>query len=184
MDDSPLLPSQFQDASSEPKKPTSCWMKLFKMMFLYFGSFANISMFIPWFQGDVCPQIMPSALIIALLMTLAGILASVLMMVHNCKLNTFTDPQVIDQRKLKDGEKYKGFKPLFIVSQLNGFVQVAAGIWALIFGIMNRDLFGVDGCQAYLLLMMIMGGMVSFMILLMVVGGIVYAIKSKGKANE
>ena len=184
MDHSPLLPSQVKDASSEPKKPTPCWMRILKINLLYIGSFAGILMFMPWFQGASCPQVMPSAFIIALIMTLGGILASVLLMVHNCKLKTFTDPQVIDPRKLKDGEMYKGHKPLAIVHQWIGYVQLVVGIWALVFGIMNKDLSGVDDCSTYLITIMAIGGVVSGIIVLGVIGGIVMAIKSKGKANE
>jgi hypothetical protein len=184
MDDSPLLPSQFQDASSEPKKPTPCWKRIVMMNLLYFAYFLNITMFVPYFEGESCPDLQPIALIISVLMFSAGSIAAVLVMVHNCKLKTFTDPQVIDYAKLKDGEMYKGHKAVVIANLVAGPAQLVFGVWAFVYALMHRDLMGVEGCFQYLLFLMLMGGIVTAMLVLLIVGGIVSAIKSKGKANK
>ena len=143
-------------------------------------------MFIPYFQGDYCPDLQPVALIISVLMFSAGCAAAVLMMVHNCKLKTFTDPQVIlPINQLKEtGEMYKGHKAVVIANTVAGPAQLVLGIWAFVYALMHRDLFSVEGCFQYLLFLMIMGGIVTAMFVSLIVGGIVYAIKSKGKANE
>ena len=181
MDDSPLLPSQVKDASLEPKKPTPWWMKMFKVLLYYFGIFGFLATFQPWFRGDTCPQMQPIATIIAFLLFSILIFASLFTMIHNCKTKTFCDPEPLSAAKV---EKYKGQNVFANIKLVIDLANLPVGIWALVYGLQNQDLRGVEQCDEYVTCLIVMGCIVLGIFGLLIVAGIGYAIYLKVKGNN
>ena len=102
-------------------------------------------------------------------------------MIHNCKTKTFCDPEPLSAAKV---EKYKGQNVFANIKLVIDLANLPVGIWALVYGLQNQDLRGVEQCDEYVTCLIVMGCIVLGIFGLLIVAGIGYAIYLKVKANR
>ena len=102
-------------------------------------------------------------------------------MIHNCKTKSFCDPEPLSKAEV---EKYKGQNVFASIKLVLDLANLPVGIWALVYGLQNRDLMDVEQCAGYVECLIVMGCIVLGIFGLLIVAGIGYAIYLKVKANR